>query len=314
MNGPHIRSTDIALSAFLDELKGYLRSVSDGQKALTHSLRRTCEHFEVDDGCIAALASDGSRAELISVIPRGTKWDLELLAAFLRKQRLHIPPNIIMAPINRRGRLWATLALKEQHYFKRYDDLRALRQIAKLVSEAIEVIDWQRTIEVRARIDRKILEQLRPQDLFYQILHGLRSLTSYDHSSALLICDRREGALHLVAEQIAWIKGKSHRIGLRLPLNDDVWALMDNNIVYGFDWRDGRWEEWSGGRSTPLAQLLDYNKIVEASSSDLRESSILCAPLATRDGLLGVLKVAACYPGSFSGYEANLVEQFMPLA
>jgi signal transduction histidine kinase len=26
------------------------------------------------------------------------------------------------------------------------------------------------------------------------------------------------------------------------------------------------------------------------------------------------LKVAACYPGSFSGYEANLVEQFMPLA
>ena len=313
MNGPHIRSTDIALSAFLDELKGYLRSVSDGQKALTHSLRRTCEHFEVDDGCIAALASDGSRAELISVIPRGTKWDLELLAAFLRKQRLHIPPNIIMAPINRRGRLWATLALKEQHYFKRYDDLRALRQIAKLVSEAIEVIDWQRTIEVRARIDRKILEQLRPQDLFYQILHGLRSLTSYDHSSALLICDRREGALHLVAEQIAWIKGKSHRIGLRLPLNDDVWALMDNNIVYGFD-RQHDSDQWSGGESTALAELLDYNRIAEGSTSDLRESSMLCAPLVTRDGVLGVLKVAARRPGSFGRYEADLVERFVPLA
>src|SRR5215470_19735391 len=102
MNGPHIRSTDIALSTFLDELKSYLRSVSDGQKALTHSLRRTCEHFGVVDGCIAVLASDGSRADLLSVIPRGAAWDLDLLAMFLRKQRIHIPQNIIMAPVNRR--------------------------------------------------------------------------------------------------------------------------------------------------------------------------------------------------------------------
>src|SRR4029077_20164777 len=46
----------------------------------------------------------------------------------------------------------------------------------------------------------------------------------------------------------------------------------------------------------------------------LRESSMLCAPLATRDGVLGVLKVAACHPGSFGGYEADLVQRFMPLA
>jgi signal transduction histidine kinase len=248
------------------------------------------------------------------VIPRGGQWDLGLLSAFLQKQRADIPPNIIMAPVYRRGRSWAVLALRGQRKFELPSGYLALRRIAKLMSETMETIDWQRTIEVRSRIDRKILEQLRPQDLFYQILHGLRSLTRYDHSSALLICDRRENTLELVAEQIAWQKGKSSQIGLKLPLSDDIWSLMRNEMVYGFDWRDGRWEEWSGGRSTPLAQLLDYNKIVEASSSDLRESSILCAPLATRDGLLGVLKVAACYPGSFSGYEANLVEQFMPLA
>ena len=33
----------------------------------------------------------------------------------------------------------------------------------------------------------EILEELRPKDLFYQILHGLRTLTGYDHSSALLV-------------------------------------------------------------------------------------------------------------------------------
>ena len=313
MNGSDTSSTDIALWAFLDELKSYLRSVSDGQKALTHSLRRTCEHFKVEDGCIAVLAPDGSRADLTSVIPRGATWDLDLLAAFLRKQRIHVPPNIILAPINRRGRLWGALALKERRSFKRYSDLRALRRIAKLLSESIEVTDWQRTIEVRTRIDRKILEQLRPQDLFYQILHGLRSLTQYDHSSALLICDGRENSLHLVAEQIAWLKGKSSRIGLRLPLNNTVWALMRNNLVYGFERRPGS-DEWSGEESTALAELLDYNKVAAGSTSDLRESSMLCAPLVTRDGVLGVLKVAACHPNSFGAYEADLVQRFVPLA
>ena len=311
MDQPRAAYTDISLWAFLDELKSCLRAVSDDQRALTLSLRRTCEHFKVHDGCIAILTPDGSRADLISVIPRGARWDLDLLAAFLQKQRVRIPPDIIMAPVNRRGRLWAVLALRGQRDFKRY--LRALRRVARSISESIELIDWQRTIEVRSQIDRKIFKQVRPQDLFYQILHGLRSLTRYDHSSALLICDGRENTLQLVAEQIAWLKGKSRRIGLKLPLNEHVWTLMRNNIVYGFDRRNG-WDEWSGGKSSALAELLDYNKAVEGSVSDLRESSMLCAPLATRDGVLGVLKVAACHPGSFGRYEADLVQRFMPLA
>src|SRR5215472_16401861 len=314
MKEPSVTPRDLELWIFLDELKSSLRAVREDQNARKLALRRTCDLVKVGDGCIATLTPDGSRAQLMSVIPRGGKWDLSLLSAFLQKLRAKIPPNVITAPVYRRGRLWAVLALRGQRKFELPSSYVALKRIAKLMSEAVEDIDWQRTIEVRSRIDRKILEQLRPQDLFYQILHGLRSLTRYDHSSALLICDRRENTLELVAEQIAWQKGKSSQIGLKLPLSDDIWSLMRNEMVYGFDWRDGRWEEWSGGRSTPLAQLLDYNKIVEASSSDLRESSILCAPLATRDGLLGVLKVAACYPGSFSCYEANLVEQFMPLA
>lgn len=312
MNEPRIKSSDAGIWAFLDELKNHLRAIRDDQRALTLSLRRTCEHFKIDDGCIAVLTPDGSRAELISMIPRGATWNLDFLAAFLQKQRVRIPPQVIMAPVNRRGRLWAVLALRRQRAFTRYSDLQALWRIAKLISETLEVIDWQRTIEVRSQIDRKIFKQLRPQDLFYQILHGLRSLTRYDHSAALLICDWRENSLQLAAEQIAWIKGKSHRIGLKLPLNDDVLSLMRNNMVYGFD-RRVAWDEWSGGKSSALAELLDYNKVVESSASDLRESSMLCAPLATRDGVLGVLKVAARHPGSFGRYEADLVQRFTPL-
>jgi two-component system NtrC family sensor kinase len=307
-------SSDIALLAFLDELKSNLRAMREDHNALRLALRRTCEHFQVDDGCVAVVTPDGSRAELISVFPREGKWDLSCLAAFIQKQRPRIPPNIVMAPVHRRGRLWAALALRGQRQFEIPSSYLALRRVAKLISESIELLDWQRNIEVRSQIDRKMLEQLRPQDLFYQILHGLRSLTHYDHSSALLICNRRENTLELVAEQIAWLKGKSRRIGLKLPLNDDIWALVHDNMVYGFNRRKDGWDEWSGRKSTRLAELLDYNKVAENSSSDRREFCMLCAPLATREGVLGVLKVAACYPGSLNGYEADLVQRFTPLA
>ena len=172
MSSSRNRSSD-ALWGFLDGLKHQLREVREDQKAFTLSLRRTCEHFKVNDGCIAVLTPDGSRAEIISVIPRGGQWDLDRLAAFLRKQRISISRNILMAPVNRRGRLWAVLALRAQREFQWHTDLDALRRIAKLISESIELMDWQRTTEVRSRIDRQVLEKMRPQDLFYQILDGL---------------------------------------------------------------------------------------------------------------------------------------------
>jgi len=314
MNEPRNNSSDVAFWIFLDELKNNLRAVREDQNALRLSLRRTCEHFKLDDGCIAVATPGASRAELITVIPRGSKWDLDCLAAFLQKQRPRIPSNIIMAPIQRRGRSWAVLALRGEREFEIPSSYIALRRVANLISETIEVIDRQRNVEVRSQIDRKILEQLRPQDLFYQILHGLRSLTHYDHSSALIICDQRKNALEVVAEQIAWMKGKSRRIGLKLPLTDDIGALLRNNTVYGFDRRNGGWSEWSDLKSTRLANLLDYNKVPENATSDRLEFCMLCAPLATHDGVMGVLKVAACYPGSFSAYEADLVQRFTPLA
>ena len=83
-----------------------------------------------------------------------------------------------MAPVHRRGRLWAVLALKGRQEFEIPSSYIALRRVARLISECIELIDWKRNTEVRSQIDRKMLEQLGPQDLFYQILHGLRSLTA----------------------------------------------------------------------------------------------------------------------------------------
>jgi len=81
MHEPQNNSSDVGFWIFLDELKNSLRAVREDQNALRLSLRRTCEHFKLDDGCIAVATPSASRAELITVIPRGGQWDLVCLAA-----------------------------------------------------------------------------------------------------------------------------------------------------------------------------------------------------------------------------------------
>jgi two-component system, NtrC family, sensor kinase len=311
MMNPQIETN---LLRFLEELQARLRQVRDDKKALWLSLRSACDFFRAGEACLATLPPGKEQAELMFVVPRGSVWDLDLLTAFLRRQKPSIPGHTLLAPLNRRGRLWAVLGLRLREGEFDRDAARAQLRVARAVSESIQQIDRERIIEVRSRIDRKIMEQLRPKDLFYQILHGLRSLTRYDHSSALLICEEQGDTLELVAEQVAWLKGKSRRIGLRLPLTNELWDLMRDGTVYGFD-RDAEcWRGWSHEDATALAELLDYNCLVDRPAAVPREAAMLCAPLATRDGVLGVLKVAALHQGTFGTYEAELLRGFMPLA
>jgi len=305
---------EIALWLFLDKLRTYLRSTREYQRALSLAIRWSCDYFKAEEAAFAVLAADGSTAEIIFGSPRGATWDLDCMATFLRQQRADIPANVIMAPIDRRARLWSVLALRRAQAFQHPEDHHALRRIAKVISESIDLLDWRRAAEVRSQIDRKILEQLRPQDLFYQILHGLRSLTQYDHSSALLISDQSQNELEVVAEQVAWRKGKSQRIGMKLPLNDELRGLLQKNTLCGFDRHGDEWRGWLGKEFSRIAELLDYNRGAGAPSGDVRESAMLCAPLVTRDGVLGVIKVVARYPGLFGEYEASLVQRFVPVA
>jgi two-component system, NtrC family, sensor kinase len=154
------------------------------------------------------------------------------------------------------------------------------------------------------------MEQIHPKDLFYQILDGIRSLTLYDHSSALLIREENEASLRVVAEQIAWTKAKSERIGLRIPITDNAAALLQSAQVYGFDRHGDRWREWRDQPADGLATLLDYNARDAPDGESIREASMLCAPLVTRDSLVGVLKIAARHPEQLKPFDAEMVEHF----
>jgi two-component system, NtrC family, sensor kinase len=292
----------------LDSLSQHLKSIRDPRKALAHTLRESREFFRAASGCIATADAGESTASLLFSVPRDANWDLQHIAQFIRHQHPAPLSHVMMAPVRRRGGAWAALALTRQEAEFERHDRHLLARIASIVSDAIQVMDRARLLEVRDRIDRKIMEQIHPKDLFYQILDGVRSLSHYDHSSALLMRENGENALRIVAEQIAWTKAKSRRIGSILPLDDDVRSILASGQIYAFDRRGNVWREWGGKPVTGLAELLDYNR--DASDPAAREGAMLCAPLVARDGIFGVLKVAARHPGRLRPFDSELVEHF----
>jgi signal transduction histidine kinase len=292
-------------------LTSQFREGRDISKVLRATLRAGLDLLGAKEGCVAILDPGKEQAETIFTLPQNSNWDREFLTSFIRGGNHPIPAHIALGRLRRRQRMSGVLAVRSPGTRFHWAHREALSALSHAVNEVLERIDQERIREVRARIDYKILEQLRPKDLFYQILHGLQSLTQYDHSATLLIYEG--DTLEVAAETITWKKGKSDRIGLKIPLPESLLPLLRPGVVYGFDRPTQAWEEWTEAGALGLADLVDILGS-ETQSTGPRSGSLLCAPLATRDRSLGLLKIAAKHGGSFAAYEAELVRQFLPHA
>jgi len=294
---------------FLETLGQYLRSTRDPRKALAFALREGRAFFQADSGCIAVAEAGEADARVVVALPRDDDWDLAHIARFIRHTRPPVRSDVVLAPIRRRGSAWGAMAFRRQSPPFDHDDGRLMARATAVVSDAIQAMDRERMLEVRDRIDRRIMELLHPKDLFYQILDGLRSLTHYDHSSALFIRERGEDTLRLVAEQIAWTKARSRHIGLTLPIDAELEPALASAEIYGFDRHGDGWQAWTGKPVARLAELLDYNRDGH-DGGHAREASMLCAPLVARDGVIGLLKVASRHPGRLTPFDAELIDRF----
>jgi signal transduction histidine kinase len=159
------------------------------------------------------------------------------------------------------------------------------------------------------------MEQLRPRDLFYQVLDALRSITHYDHSSALHVMTADGAALELVAEQLAWQKGGSRRIGQKIDVDSEVRERLAALGAVRFTRGATGWcaAEGTGAGAASLAALLDSKGPADGAGG-IVEREMLCAPIATRRGIIGVLKVSAARPGLLGEFELDVLRQFAPHA
>jgi signal transduction histidine kinase len=290
------------------------REGRDPEKILGGALRLAMELFRAPEGCLAAMFPGSREARILQKAPDDGGWDRRLISGFLRGDKAKVPRDVMLARIRRRGRMWGALAVRSPGADYFWDARQAFSTIGNLAAELIEQADLQRIREVRERVDRKVMSQSHPKHLSYEVLHGIRSLIAYDHSAALLIHDPEAGALEVVAEQIAWRKAKGENVGRRFPLESTLQQMLAQPVVLGFDREDRGWRDWAGGGSTTLAEMLDYDRLPRGGSFAPSEGAVLCASLITREGLLGVLKVASVQPGAFREYEVGLVSQFLPQA
>ena len=280
---------EVRLARFIETVAAHLRDARDADGALRFVVRACRDHFGAAAACLAVGVPPGERAQLAFAVPQEHVWDLPLFAAALRGEKPPPRAELMFARLRRRDRPWAVLALRRASGEFDRAQRQALVRIGSAVSALLGEIDANRIREVRDRIDRKIMGELRPIDLSYQILDALRSLTGYDHSSALLMRDDAGSALHIVAEQIAWRKAKSHRVGHVFPLSTAVAELLVDGTVYCFVRGPNGWSDWAGRRADGLIDLLRFECDAaneDHADCDTPESQILCAPLAGRDGVL----------------------------
>ncbi len=309
-----IGAASAALVQHLWRFRTQYREGRDVEKLLRGAMRLGMELFGAGEGAVVTAGPGLEGARILLSMPEDSAWDRTMLAAFLRGEKVRVPPELVLARIRRHGRMWGALVVRAIGKSLHWDARQAFSVIGSTANELIDQIDRDRIREVRARVDRKILEQSQPKHLAYELLHGIRSLAGYDHSAALLIHDDESGTLEVVAEQIAWQKAKGQNVGRKLPLASSLRKLLDRPFVCGFDRRGKCWDNWTGTDTTGLAELLDYDQQPGRGGRNPAEGAILCASLATRAGLLGILKIASIHPGAFCQYEVELISQFLPQA
>jgi signal transduction histidine kinase len=274
-----------------------LEEIEDPQKMFKTALRLAAAEFGAVAGAVV-LRHPVTGA--LQTIPWGgaPPWDERRLRAFLDLQRPPLREDEIMAPILAGGRAVGLMALRARRGPFAAGDGRFLATLCRKLGREAALREERRVNRVVDQIRDRTVREQRPKDLFYQVLHGLRSLTRYDHSSALLIAEEDGARLTLHAEQIAWTKRKSDRIGRRVKISADLRpglrrASAPRVVTPGperFE-QDGlaRLLRWGGRRGEPA------------------EGTILWAPLQHEGELLGVLKIAARAPGAFRGVEAEAV-------
>lgn len=222
-----------------------------------------------------------------------------------------IPRAVLVAAIGVEDRRVASIGfVRHGRDFSR-EELRWLLEAAERIGRQLTARHRERARSLRERISAKIFSELRPKDVLYQTLHGLKKLFRYDHSGAVLLVSPLGTAWTVQAEIVTWTKGKSDRVGRDRPLDPAVrdWLAARRHPVLV---RDGAIASHGGDPVAAPAGLLPA--LLEASPEAPPARSCLVGVLRRKDQLLGVIQLFARHPGAFTHEDERTLQKFLPLA
>ncbi len=287
----------------LNELHDRLERIAGPEKILAYFLRRAVNFFDAQGGVVHLVdRATGALKPAATIGPRDVVDD-ETALRFLRNERPQVPRDVAMAPLLRDGGARGVVAIRRKGTPFQPGEGRFLCKIAALAANEVRRREEGHLREVRERIERKLLEDLRPEDAVYRILHGLKRLLRYDHSSAVLVHDAARGSFVLKAEQIAWKKGKSGRIGIGIPATaESVREIAREGAAFLL-----RPSEPARGGAASVAAALRFRP-KEPGEPD--EGVVLAAALGHRGTPVGILKVAARSPAALDESDLAVVRLF----
>jgi signal transduction histidine kinase len=313
---------------FAPILAGNLRQVGPSRKLYAHFLEAAQLRLAAD-ACWLTRPGEGERSfSGERLFPGGRLWagdaalcDERLARAFLRWERPAIPAEVVLVSLHVHGRQVAVVGAALRQGELGAAARRVLERLCGVLAHELESREEERLTKVLDRIREKIVSELRPRDLAYQILDGLHQLVEYDHSSAFLAYDCESGVFRIEAEKIVWTKAKSPFVGreIRLP------AEQMGRLSRAIEIRSA--SNWSRSEADPgfaasvpeavpaagadaLYELLDYHRGAGSPPVD----SLLSAPLFYDGEFLGILKMATWQRPAFGPHDVAVVERFLPAA
>jgi signal transduction histidine kinase len=285
---------------FACALESNLRRLGPLRKVESHFLDSV--RLRLDSACAWLVpVSDGCGSPAQVLRGDGSLFDPDLVTAFLHREWPSIPETVLLSRVPLHSRHSAVIGTARPEAPFSAPERRAFDRLCEVFSTEVARREDERLARVLDRIREKIVAELRPRDLAYQILDGLHELVDYDHSSAFLAFDRTAGVFRVEAEKIVWTKAKSSRVGheLRFPADgSDGFGHLQETRVLSADGNDG------------LRRLLDYHH--EPGAPAVR--SLLAAPLFFDGEFLGLLKIASSKRPLFDDADIAIVQRFLPAA
>ena len=289
-----------------------LEQIEDPVKLYKTALAQAARFMEAERGAVVLRHPVSGSLRVHGWGRDGERFDEATVRAFLDLERPALPDGVIMAPFVVGGRATGVMVLERDGEPFPGGAGRFLVRVCRKVAHEAGLREERRLNRVVDQIKERTVRELRPKDLFYQVLHGLRTLTRYDHSSALLVAEEDGARLVLHAEQIGWTKAKSRRIGRKIRLPEETRGLLRRAgaaRLSSFDTPRGRRGTQAARDAEPadgaaaLARLLRWG----GKGKEPQEGTILWAPLHHDETLLGVLKIAALRPAAFGDPEIAAV-------
>jgi signal transduction histidine kinase len=280
-------------------LEGNLQEIGPERKLYGHFLDAVRQRLDAECAWLLVLDCNGVEARFV----RGDAGlcEVETSRSLLREGGRPSPPrSAAFARVRVHGRTTAVAGVARRGRELGQGARRILDRFASILGTELARREEVRLARILDRIRGKIVSELRPRDLAYQILDGLHQLVDYDHSSAFLTYDPAPGVFRIEAEKVVWTKGKSAFVGHEIPVTaEQVEALRRGPALHGAD-----------GDGNGVWTVLDYHR----GDSIPAVASLLCVPLFFGGEFLGLLKVAAWRRRPFDRRDLAVVERFLPAA